>query len=494
MNKKLNTVSRRSFIGSSLTAAAGFTILPSNVIAGLGHQSPGNKLNIAAIGIGGQGYVNLRNMETENIVALCDVDWDYSGNSFKRWPLAKKHKDYRVMLEEQKDIDAVVIATPDHSHALPAILAMREGKHVFLQQPLAHSVYESRILTETAQRYGVATQMGNQGNSGDGIRKICEWIWAGVVGEITHADAWTARPVWPQNIQRPDRSRRVPRDLDWDLFVGPAPWRDYNPVYHPWNWRSWWDFGSGALGDMGTHILDPVFKALMLNQPVSVEASSSEFNSDSLPNSEFIRFEFPRRDNLPKVAMPEVTVNWYDGGWLPPRPSELKDGEMMGDENGGCIFYGTRGKIMCGTFAQNPTLLPISEMENFQEPARTIRRIFNPFEGGHEQDWVRACKEPRTTRLESSSNFEYAGPLSETVALGALAVRLQSLRRKFLWDGPNMRFKNIGTSDMLRILKTSRFELVNGNSRTNNEYETLPALQTAEDWIRHNYRQGWEQI
>lgn len=494
MNKKLNTVSRRSFIGSSLTAAAGFTILPSNVIAGLGHQSPGNKLNIAAIGIGGQGYVNLRNMETENIVALCDVDWDYSGNSFKRWPLAKKHKDYRVMLEEQKDIDAVVIATPDHSHALPAILAMREGKHVFLQQPLAHSVYESRILTETAQRYGVATQMGNQGNSGDGIRKICEWIWAGVVGEITHADAWTARPVWPQNIQRPDRSRRVPRDLDWDLFVGPATWREYNPVYHPWNWRSWWDFGSGALGDMGTHILDPAFKALMLNQPVSVEASSSEFNSDSLPNSEFIRFEFPRRDNLPKVAMPEVTVNWYDGGWLPPRPSELKDGEMMGDENGGCIFYGTRGKIMCGTFAQNPTLLPVSEMEHFQEPARTIRRIFNPFEGGHEQDWVRACKEPRTTRLESSSNFEYAGPLSETVALGALAVRLQSLRRKFLWDGPNMRFKNIGTSDMLRILKTSRFELVNGNPRTNNEYETLPALQTAEDWIRHNYRQGWEKI
>lgn len=278
------------------------------------------------------------------------------------------------------------------------------------------------------------------------------------------------------------------------MFVGPAPWRDYNPVYHPWNWRSWWDFGSGALGDMGTHILDPVFKALMLNQLVSVEASSSEFNSDSLPNSEFIRFEFPRRDNLPKVAMPEVTVNWYDGGWLPPRPSELKDGEMMGDENGGCIFYGTRGKIMCGTFAQNPTLLPVSEMENFQEPARTIRRIFNPFEGGHEQDWVRACKEPRTTRLESSSNFEYAGPLSETVALGALAVRLQSLRRKFLWDGPNMRFKNIGTSDMLRILKTSRFELVNGNPRTNNEYETLPALQTAEDWIRHNYRQGWEQI
>lgn len=494
MNKKKSTVSRRNFIGSSLTAAAGFTILPSKVIAGLGHQSPSSKLNIAGIGIGGQGYINLRNMETENLVALCDVDWDYSGNSFKRWPLARQYKDYRIMLEEQKDIDAVVIATPDHSHALPAVLAMREGKHIFLQQPLGHSVYESRILAETAQRYGVATQMGNQGNSGDDIRRICEWIWAGAIGEVMHVDTWTTRPTWPQNIFKPERSRRVPRDLDWDLFIGPAPMREFNPIYHPWNWRSWWDFGAGALGDMGTHILDPVFKALLLGHPSSIEANSSDFNIDSPPNSQVIRFEFPRRDNLPKVAMPEVTVNWYDGGWLPARPSELRDGEMLGDENGGSIFYGTRGKIMCGAYAKNPTLLPTGEMEHFNEPAKTLRRIFNPNEGGHEQDWIRACKESKATRLEASSNFSYSGPLSEVVALGALAVKLQSLQRKLLWDGDNMRFTNIGMNDVLRILTKSQFEVVNGNPRTNKEYVTMQAYQKAEEWIRYNYRQGWEQI
>jgi predicted dehydrogenase len=493
MNKK-NKLTRRKFIGATATTVAGITILPSNVVAGLGHQSPNDKLNIAGIGVGGYGYVNLRNMETENIVALCDVDWDYAGNTFKRWPMAKQYKDFRMMMEEQQDIDAVVIATPDHTHALAAMMAIRAGKHTFVQQPLTHSIYESRILAETAQRYGVATQMGNQGNSGEGIRKICEWIWAGSIGEVTHVDTWTTKPNWPQNNFAPERSRRVPRDLDWELYVGPAPFREYNPVYHPFTWRSWWDFGSGALGDMGTHIIDPVFKALMLGHPDSVEASSSEFNTDSPPNSEFMRFEFPRRDNLPKVAMPEVTVNWYDGGWLPPRPNEMKDGEMMGDENGGCIFYGTRGKIMCGSFANNPTLLPTSEMEHFQEPAKSIRRIFNPNEGGHEQDWIRACKEPKENRLETSSNFKYAGPLNEIIMLGALAVRLQSLNRKLTWDGPNMRFSNIGSTDIIRILSKSNFEVLNGNPRTNNEFVTLPALLTAQEWIRHNYRQGWEQI
>lgn len=493
MNKK-NTLTRRKFIGTAAATIAGITIVPSNAVAGLGHKSPNDRLNIAGIGVGGYGYVNLRNMETENIVALCDVDWDFAGNTFKRWPMAKQYKDFRVMLEEQKDIDAVVIATPDHTHALAAMTAIRQGKHTFVQQPLSHSIYESRILAETAQRYGVATQMGNQGNSGEGIRKICEWIWAGVIGEVTHVDTWTTKPNWPQNNFAPERSRRVPRDLDWELFVGPAPFREYNPVYHPFTWRSWWDFGSGALGDMGTHILDPVFKALMLAHPHSVEASSSGFNTDSLPNSEFIRFEFPRRDNLPKVAMPEVTVHWYDGGWMPPRPDELKDGEMMGDEDGGCIFHGTRGKIMCGTYAINPTLLPASEMEHFQEPEKSIRRIFNPFEGGHEQDWVRACKEPKKNRLETSSDFKYAGPLNETIMLGVLAVRLQSLNRKLMWDGPNMQFTNINSTDVIRILSKTNFELMNGNPRTNNEFVTLPALQAAEGWIRHNYRQGWEQI
>lgn len=492
---KKNSISRRKFIGTSSTAIAAATILPSTVIAGFGHKPPSDKLNIAGIGVGGKGYTNLRNMETENIVALCDVDWDYAGkNSFKRWPLAKRHKDYRKMFEEQKDIDAVMIATPDHTHALSAILAMREGMHTFVQKPLTHSVYESRTLKETAERYGIASQMGNQGNSNEGIRLICEWIWAGTIGEVTHVDSWTNRPVWPQGLIKPAKSKRIPKTLDWELFVGPAKWCEYHPTYHPWNWRGWWDFGTGALGDMGCHILDPVFKALKLQYPSTVEASSSTFNNDSPPNSEFVRYEFPRRDNLPKVGMPEVTVNWYDGGMMPPRPDELEDGELMGDKNGGCIFYGTKGKIMCGTYAKNPTLLPSKEMEHFEQPQKSIRRISKAMDGGHEQDWIRACKEPKENRMEASSNFNYSAPLNEMIVMGVLAVRLQSLNRKLEWDGANMRFKNIGPSDYVRVISESNTEVVNGHPRFKKEYATIPAIEMAEKLIRHNYRSGWEQI
>lgn len=491
----MGTLSRRKFIASTSIGITGATILPSHVVAGLGHRPPSDKLNIAGIGVGGKGFTNLKYMETENIVALCDVDWDYAArNAFPRWHRAKQYKDFRVMLDQQKDIDAIMVATPDHTHALPALMAMRQGIHAFVQKPLTHSVYESRILAETAQRYGVATQMGNQGNSADGIRQICEWIWAGTIGEVTHVDTWTNRPIWPQGLSRPEKSERVPKTLDWDLFIGPAAFREYNSIYHPWNWRGWWDFGTGALGDMGNHILDPVFKALNLQYPTSVQASSTSFNNDSAPNAEFVRYEFPQRDNLPRVSMPALTVHWYDGGFMPPRPDELMDGEQMGDDGGGCIFYGSKGKIMCGTYAANPTLLPTSEMEHFQEPERSIRRISNAMEGGHEQDWIRACKESKDARVEASSNFSYAGPLNEMVLLGVLAVRLQSLQRKLIWDGPNMRFKNIQSSDMLRILAKDNFEILNGDPQFNKDFSTLPALEMAEEWIRHSYRKGWEQI
>lgn len=490
-----NKVSRRSFIASTAAVAAGFTVLPSHVVAGLGHTPPASKLNIAAIGVGGMGYRNLKHMESENIVALCDVDWDYAGrSSFKAWSRAKQYKDYRVMFDQQKDIDAVVIATPDHSHALPAMMAMRQGYHVYLQKPLAHTVYESRVLAETARTYRVATQMGNQGNSDDGIRKICEWIWAGTIGEVTHVDAWTNRPIWPQGLERPTREQRPPRTLDWDLFIGTAPYRPYNEIYTPWNWRGWWDFGTGALGDMACHILDPVFLALKLEFPSAVQGSSTPVNTESAPNAEFVRYEFPRRDNLPKVAMPEVTVHWYDGGLMPPRPDELLPGEMMGDADGGCIFHGTRGKIMCGTYARNPQLLPTREMEHFTQPAPSLRRIPGAMTGGHEQDWIRACKESRDTRLEASSHFGYAGPLNEMVVMGVLAVRLQSLQRKLLWDGKNMRFTNIGYDDRIKVLTRDRFEVINGDPRFSKEYATLPAAEMAEEWIRHTYRGGWEQI
>jgi len=491
----MGTLSRRKFITTTSAGIAGATIVPSHVIAGLGHKPPSDKLNIAGIGVGGRGYTNLKYMETENIVALCDVDWDYAGkNAFAHFYRAKRYKDFRVMFEQQKNIDAVMIATPDHTHALPALTAMRKGFHVFLQQPLTHSIYESRILSETAQQYGVATQMGNQGNSDDGIRQICEWIWAGTIGEVTHVDAWTNRPIWPQNLTRPEKGKRIPKTLNWDLFIGPAKWRDYHPVYHPWNWREWWDFGSGAPGTMGCHILDPVFKALMLQYPTAVEGSSSPFNIDSAPNAEKVRYEFPRRNNLPRVAMPAVTVNWYDGGFMPPRPDELKDGEQMGDNSGGCIFYGTRGKIMCGTYASKPTLLPTAEMKHFEQPKMSIRRIPNAMKGGHEQDWIRACKESKGSRVETSSNFSYAAPLNESVLLGVLAVRLQNLQSKLKWDGANMHFKNIGSTDVIRILKKNKFALINGSPTFDKEYKTLPALEMAEEWIRPTYRNGWEQI
>jgi predicted dehydrogenase len=494
-DKTQHSVNRRQFISATATAFAGMTILPSHVIAGLGHKPPSSKLNIAGIGVGGMGYNNLKNMETENIVALCDVDWDYAGkSSFKAWSRAKQYKDYRVMFEQQKDIDAVMIATPDHSHALPAVMAMRNGYHVYVQKPLSHSIYEARVMAETAKTYGVATQMGNQGNSDEGIRQICEWIWAGTIGEVTHVDTWTNRPIWPQGLQRPTKNMREPKDLDWNLFIGTASYRPYHEIYTPWNWRGWWDFGTGALGDMACHILDPVFMALKLESPVTVQGSSTPVSFESAPNAEFVIFEFPRRDNLPKVAMPEVTVHWYDGGMMPPRPDELLPGEAMGDADGGCIFHGTKGKIMCGTYAKNPQLLPTRMMESFTPPQKTLRRISNAMQGGHEQDWIRACKESKETRLEASSHFGYAGPLTETVLAGVLAVRLQSLDRKLQWDGKTMRFTNISHTDMLRVMSKDNFEIINGHPKFNREFSEIPAVSMVEEWVRHNYREGWEQI
>jgi predicted dehydrogenase len=495
MRQEQPSSGRRKFIGSAAAALAGITILPSHVIGGLGHRPPSDRLNIAGIGVGGTGYRNLKHMETENIVALCDVDAAYaSRNSFREWDSVPHYADFRILFEKQKDIDAVMIATPDHTHALSAMIAMRLGIHVYLEAPLTHSVYESRILTNTAAKYQVATQMGNPGNSGDGIRDICEWIWSGAIGEVTRADTWTNRPTWPQALERPKKEMHIPRTLDWDLFIGPAPYRPYHESYHPWNWRVWWDFGTGALGDMGCHILDPVFKALMLKHPVSVQASSGQTNIESAPNSEMVIYEFPARDNLPKVAMPPVTITWYDGGLMPSRPDELPDEEPMGDKDGGCIFYGTKGKIMCGAYARNPTLLPTIGMDHFRQPEKSIHRISAAMDGGHEQDWIRACKETTENRLEASSNFAYAGPLNEMVLLGILAVRLQSLQRKLRWDGESMRFTNISHQDQLHILLKDEFELVKGDPRVNKKYASLPALQTTGEWIRHNYRQGWEQL
>ena len=306
--------SRREFLKKSSVAFLGVSILPSHVIAGLGHTAPSDKLNVAGIGVGGMGRWNLKNIKDQNIVALCDVDWKYANRCFIEYPDAKIFKDYRKMLDSmEREIDAVLIATPDHTHYVAATDSMKRGMHVYVQKPLTHSVWESRELTRLAKETGVATQMGNQGNSSDDMATVCEWIWNGEIGEVEKVDAWTNRPIWPQGLERPSESVAIPETLDWDLFIGPAPYRPYHPSYTPWNWRAWWDFGTGALGDMGCHIIDPVYKALDLGFPYAFEGTSSQVNTESAPISEMVTYYFNERPSKGKIKMPKVKFTWYDG-------------------------------------------------------------------------------------------------------------------------------------------------------------------------------------
>ena len=448
-SKKLRQVkiSRRDFMNVAAAAAA-FTVVPRSVLGGPGNTAASDKLNIAGVGIGGMGKSNVRACESENIVALCDVDWDYAAGAFKQYPDARKWKDYRKMLDEQKDIDAVVIATPDHSHAVVAMEAMKRGKHVYVQKPLTRTVWEARMLTEAARKYKVATQMGNQGHSGDGVRLICEWIWNGAIGDVTEVHAWTNRPVWPQGIGRPTDKPDVPETLDWDLWVGPSPMRPYHPAYLPFKWRGWWDFGCGALGDMACHVIDPVFWALKLKYPTSVEACASKVNDETFPLASIVHFEFPERE-----GMPPVKLHWYDGGLKPPRPEALEPGRRLEQAQSNVLFMGTKGILRCGEYGDNPRLIPESLMKAYDRPEPTLPRIPGS-SSGHEQDWVKACK----GGAPACSNFDYSGPLTEAVVMGNLAIRKEILGKKLLWDGANMHM-------------------------TNDE--------KANEYVRPNYREGW---
>lgn len=481
---------RRDFISKTAIGAAGFTILPSHVISGFGYTAPSDKMNIAGVGVGGMGRRNLKAMNTENIVALCDVDWKYSKACFEDYPDAKKFWDWRVMLDEMGDsIDGVVVATADHAHAIVAAHAMTMGKHVYVQKPLTLTVYESRLLTKLAREHKVVTQMGNQGNSGEGIRQICEWIWDGAIGEVTNVHTWTNRPIWPQGLERPKETPPVPDTLNWDLFLGPAPYRPYNPIYTPWNFRGWWDFGTGALGDMACHIIDPAFKALNLGSPSHVQGSSTLVNTESAPMSEVVEFVFPKRDKIGKAKMPEVKVTWWDGGLLPPRPEELEPGVSMDMQGGGVLFEGTKGKLMAGCYASNPFILGEKDYP-YAKPI--LRRV----DVSHEMDWVRACKEGYDTCMANdtmpSSNFDYAGPLNEMVVMGVLAVRLQNLNRQLEWDGANMKFTNISETDTMRVVTSDSFEVIDGHPHFNTEYtDAIPAKKYAEELVNKPYREGW---
>jgi len=496
---------RREFVKSAAILASA-TAVPSIITAGCAEKKvfPEGKLNIALIGLH-MGFNNLRKCADENFVALCDVDKIVIENRLKNlkeeFPDRVEpyvYQDYRKMFEEIGDqIDAVIIATPDHTHANITLDAMKLGKHVYTQKPLTHSVYESRMLTQAAKKYNVATQMGNQGASNEATALVCESIWNNDIGEIREVHAWTNRPVWPQCLNFPEDSDKykdkMPPGMKWDLWLGPAPERPYHPAYHPWNWRGRWDFGTGALGDMACHILDIAMRALRLKYPDGVEASTSMWTEDSPAMSEKITFYFPQRESYKKVNMPEVKLTWYDGGLMPERPIDLEDGVQMGDNDGGVMFVGTKGKIITGCYARNPIFLPREKFAD-HKPQIMNERIVPEGLDGHEKDWVRACKESPDKRVKTKSHFEYAGPFNEVVVMGTVASRLAGLRRVLKWDGVNMKFTNIDPEEKIGLPKTVKINNENGNPRFKKEWMEVNALEYANSLINRERRAGWELV
>lgn len=419
-------LSRRIFVFGSAAAMAGCATGRRPSLKQLGFKSPNEKLNVAAIGAGGKGGSDIMNCAGENVVALCDVDWDRAGGTFEKFPQAKKYKDFRVMLEKEKSIDACTVSTPDHIHAVAAMMCIKMGKHVYVQKPLTHTIYEARKLTEAARKYGVATQMGNQGHSEEGARQVCEMVWNGVIGPVREAHVWTNRPVWPQGIKEPLPAEPIPETVDWDLWLGPAPFRPHNHEYYPFNWRGWWDFGCGALGDMACHIMDAANWSLLLGAPTSVECVRQEGKNDQTgPIKSVIKFEFPQRG-----ALCPVTLYWYDGGEMPPHPEGVSADTKLGDGRNGSMLIGDKGIITAGEYGGKPRLLPDEEMKDFKFPDEILTR--SP---GHTADWLRACKggEP------ACSNFDYAGPFTENILLGNVALRCEG---KLMWDTEKMKFTN----------------------------------------------------
>ena len=462
--------SRREFLRNSSLATAGFFIVPRYVL-GRGFVAPSDKLIVAGIGAGGKGESDLKNFFESGkaeIAYLCDVDDRQAVNSVKRFPKAKYYKDFREMLhKEHKHIDAVSVSVPDNVHAVAAIAAMQLGKHVYVQKPMTHDIYEARTLTEMAKRYKVVTQMGNQGASSDGVRQMQEWYNAGIIGDAHKIIVWTNRPVWPQGMGTPKSKDEIPKELDWDLWLGPAEFQEYHKEFVPFNWRGYWAFGTGALGDMGCHLIDPAFKTVGLGYPSEVECSEGSiyetmwtpvYHPESCPASSSVILKFPGVN-----GKPDVKLHWMDGGIIPERPEELGPDEMMGGGDGGVIIEGTKGKMMCGTYGANPQLLPTSRTKEVNVP-KTLVRVPE----GHYAQWVNACI-AGYGKNELSSPFEYAGPLTETILMGNLALRSYMIkgpngkgwpgRKKLLWDAVNMKITN---------------------------------FDEANQFVKREYRQGWE--
>ena len=497
-NKK--TVTRRDFVADAGKLALGAmirpdgfpTIVPRHVLGGKGFTPPSALLNIGVVGVGGQGSGNARSVASENLVAFCDVDPAFMERSVMgtdgskpptadtlafrdKYRHANKYTDFREMLAKQRDLDAVIIATPDHMHATVAAAAMRAGKHVYCQKPLTYSVYESRLLSRLARENKVVTQMGNQGHSGDGTRRVVEWVRAGVIGQVREVHVYTDRPArfWAQGLPRPgapgspatlsagnvravsnalaaamaNANPTLPDGLRWDLYLGPvAEDIAYHPIYHPFTWRGWADFGVGALGDMGAHLIDQAYWSLGLTYPTSIEATSSLWGTESVPPpagsppgtrpasrpvsypmASTVHYQFPAVGSRAAVKL-----NWYDGGLFPPRPDGLPDDVTLDSEGGG-IFIGDKGILMHNTYGANPRLFPMSVAQAGAEIPQTLPRIAE----SHQMNWVRACK----GETQASSPFEYGAALNETMVLGVAALRAGQ-GRKVVYDGEKMEFTN----------------------------------------------------
>ena len=422
--------SRRQFLHGMAGTVASFTIVPRHVL-GAGVTPPSSKLNIACIGVGGRGGSNLGGVSREDIVALCDVDMRRAGGALKNYPKAKHYQDFRKMLDEMDNqIDAVVVSTPDHTHAVACMAAIKRAKHVYCEKPLAHSIHEIRELTKAARKHKVVTQLGNQGHSSNHIRMLCEWIWDGAIGNVREVHA-ACGAVHCKIDQLPKRTEKheVPHDLSWDLWLGPAKYRPYNPMYLPSSWRGWMPFGSGTIGDWVCHVVDPVFWALDLGAPTTIQAQAKGYDpkkhADTFPRGTIVEYEFPAHDKRGPVKL-----IWFDGTEKIPRPNDLEPGRKA--PGTGAIVIGDKGKIMYGSHgAGGVRIIPETKMKAYEQPSRSLPRV-----SGHHNDWLRAIKNGK----QAGSNFDYGGPLTEIARLGIIATRM--LGQKLEWDSENMRFTN----------------------------------------------------
>ena len=478
VKKETEATSRRDFLKTGAIATAAFMIVPRHVLGGQGFLAPSDRLIIAGVGVGGKGKSDIAMFAQSgkaDIGFLCDVDTRRAADSVKAFPKAKFYKDWREMYDkEHKNFDAVSVSTPDHNHAVQTLAAMQLGKHVYVQKPLTHDIYEARALTAAAKKYKVVTQMGNQGASNDGPRQMKEWYDAGLIGDVHTVYAWTDRPVWPQGIPWSANKADIPKELDWDLWLGTAPFKDYVEKLVPFNWRGWWDYGTGALGDMGCHLLEAPFSVLNLKYASEVQASVGsvyidEFKRgyfpDSCPPSSHVTLKFPKTNK----TKGDVTVHWMDGGIQPERPEELQANETFGDGGNGTLFIGTKGKMMSSTYSANPRLLPLSKNANIKV-AEKFARVKDQA-NGHYAQWVEACIAGHG-KNELSSPFEIAGPLTEALLMANLAIRGADIQRKAA-DG--------------KITYPGRYTKL----LWDNEQMKVTNFDDVNQFVKREYRQGW---